>query len=278
MLVDTLLAVGPDEPTLSEGLDDAPPRRSPQDPRGATRSSAIKAAGPKIGDDVVEELVGQGYDDLVEQFHAGPPPLSIFGSRQRPSTQRARALHPPRGRPARRSPRGRAGSCPTGRRPALGASCGRFTKGIVRHAPVPVTLRRSDAPDESLASQGPATRWSSPACPPSSRSTCTAGSRSPTALRATPTRSSGSAAGFRLNAPGGPPRRAPLDTSHGERRPKWNTLAASTASAPASTAGGKCSAAPGTTARDHRDGDDRADRLRSAPGRNRPGCRRRPSR
>ena len=29
-----------------------------------------------------------------------------------------------------------------------------FAKGIVRHAPVPVTLRRSDAPDESIARKG----------------------------------------------------------------------------------------------------------------------------
>ena len=52
---------------------------------------------------------------------------------------------------------------------------------------------------------------------------------------------------------GGRPRPARALTSPIRSVPKWKTVAASTASAPASTAGAKCSAAPGAARGDHRD-------------------------
>ena len=153
-LVDTLLAVGPGAPTLS-GDWTAHHLAAHLVLRESNPVGAIKAAVPKIGDDVVDELVEQtAYDDLVEQFRAGPPALSFF--RLPGNDRRLNALeHYIHHEDVRRAqPSWTRRDLPRWAQTQLWAPLRWFAKGIVRHAPVPVTLRRSDAPDESIARKG----------------------------------------------------------------------------------------------------------------------------
>jgi uncharacterized protein (TIGR03085 family) len=154
LLVDTLRAVGPDAPTLS-GDWTTHQLVAHLVLRESNPVGAIKATVPKIGQDAVDALVADtAYEDLVAQFSDGPPALSFF--RLPGNDRRLNVLeHFIHHEDVRRAqPRWTRRELPRWAQTQLWAPLRWFAKGIVRHAPVPVTLQRSDAPDESVARKG----------------------------------------------------------------------------------------------------------------------------
>jgi uncharacterized protein (TIGR03085 family) len=154
LMVDTFRAVGPDAPTLS-GDWTSHHLVAHLVLRESNPVGAIKAAVPKIGDDVVDELVsGTAYEDLVEQFRDGPPALSFF--RMPGNDRRLNAIeHFIHHEDLRRAqPSWTRRELPRWAQTQLWAPLRWFAKGIVRQAPVAVTLRRRDASDQSVARKG----------------------------------------------------------------------------------------------------------------------------
>jgi uncharacterized protein (TIGR03085 family) len=154
LMVDTLLAVGPDAPTLS-GDWTTHQLVAHLVLRESNPVGSIKAAVPKIGQDAVDQLAADAaYRDLVAQFRDGPPALSFF--RLPGNDRRLNVLeHFIHHEDIRRAqPQWSRRELPRWAQTQLWAPLRWFAKGIVRQAPVAVTLRRSDAPDESVARKG----------------------------------------------------------------------------------------------------------------------------
>jgi uncharacterized protein (TIGR03085 family) len=154
LMVDTFLAVGSDAPTLS---GDWTTRHliAHLVLRESNPVGSIKAAVAKLGDEVVDDLVAStAFEELVEQFGDGPPALSFF--RLPGNDRRLNALeHFIHHEDVRRAqPSWTRRELPRWAQTQLWAPLRWFAKGIVRHAPVAVTLRRTDAPDESVARKG----------------------------------------------------------------------------------------------------------------------------
>ena len=153
-LVETFLAAGPHAPTLS-GAWDTHHLAAHLVLRESNPVGAVKAAVPGLADGAVDTLVARSpYEYLVEQFAAGPPALSFF--RLPGNDRRLNGLeHFIHHEDVRRAQDGWARrELPTWAEDQLWTPLRFFAKGIMRHAPVPLMLARSDSDGGSVVRKG----------------------------------------------------------------------------------------------------------------------------
>ncbi len=154
LLAETFQQVGADAPTLS-GDWDAHHLVAHLVLRESDPVSWLRASAPTFGDEAVHGLAARAaFEDLVERFRTGPPQLSAF---RLPGVEsRINALeHLIHHEDVRRAPpQWQPRDLPTWAQDQVWRPLRLMAKVITRHAPVALTIERSDTGESSVARKG----------------------------------------------------------------------------------------------------------------------------
>lgn len=154
LLVETLLLVGKDSPTLCTGWD-THHLAAHLVLRESNPVGSVRAALPKLSDDAVDEVVRRTpFERLVEQFRTGPPALSFY--RIPGADRRLNAIeHLIHHEDVRRAqPQWTRRELPPWVHEQIWHGLRYGGKVMLRHSPVPVLLARSDTDETLVARKG----------------------------------------------------------------------------------------------------------------------------
>lgn len=156
LLAETFGQVGAKAPTLS-GDWDAHHLAAHLVLRESDPVSSLRASVPTFGDTAVHELAARAaFDDLVERFRTGPPQLSVFrvpGVESRLNSLEHLIHHED---VRRAQPDWHPRALPTWAQDQVWRALRLMAKVITRHAPVALTIERSDTGESSVARKGAA--------------------------------------------------------------------------------------------------------------------------
>lgn len=157
LLCDTLEQVGPEAPTLS-GEWDAHHLVAHLVVREGNPVRSVWAAISRSGDDQVDSLVSStDFSQLVDEFRAGPPKLSLLKSAKADHHLNTLEFFVHHEDVLRAVEPGARRMLPPWAEDQIWSRLKMLARLTMRHSPVPVALQRTDDPDEppATASKGP---------------------------------------------------------------------------------------------------------------------------